>query len=155
MSDRVLVCDGSRCSGCHSCQIWCSFQHFQQCNPSLASLLIVPSEDNGQFTPVICLHCKEPWCLDQCPVDAIRRETETGAVVIDAETCTGCQACIDACPYGVIMISPDGDVFKCDLCGGSPVCVENCTRQALAYATLTDAYSDQTTGHIRRKEGEQ
>lgn len=143
--DRILVCDSSKCSGCYSCQIWCSFKYNQQCNPSLARLMIIPSHENWSFTLVVCRHCDDAPCLEQCPVDAIERDNKTGAIVIDAEKCTNCQVCIDACPYGVIMVDPEGNVFKCDLCGGSPVCVENCTRQALTYIIPTDTYIDQAT----------
>ena len=146
LPDGILVCDSAKCSGCYSCQIWCSYQHYQQCNPSLARLLIIPSQENGLFTPVICRHCQDPPCLDQCPVDAIEIDSQKGAVVIDIDKCTGCQVCIDACPYDAIRVGLDGDILKCDLCGGSPVCVENCTRQALNYLTPNDANAIRADG---------
>lgn len=80
--------------------------------------------------------------MKQCPADAIKRDAETNAVVILAELCTGCRACADACPFGVITVNHVGDVFKCDLCGGQPVCVENCTRRALTYVEPAEAYLD-------------
>ncbi|MFC2056098.1 4Fe-4S dicluster domain-containing protein [Chloroflexota bacterium] len=109
--------------------------------------------EKGLSVPVICHHCKSPWCMNQCPVDAIRRDDETNAVVIVAELCTGCRACADACPFGVIKVSPEEEVFKCDLCGGRPVCVENCSRQALAYVEPTDAYIDRAIASASRSEG--
>ena len=45
---------------------------------------------------------------------------------LNEEKCIGCLACVDACPFGAIQINPDGDVLKCDLCGGDPVCVKYC-----------------------------
>ncbi len=82
--------------------------------------------------------------MKQCPADAIKRDAETNAVVIVDELCTGCQACVDACPY-MIRVGPDGKVFKCDLCGGQPVCVQNCTRQALKYVEPAEAHIDRAS----------
>ena len=44
------------------------------------------------------MHCDEAWCLEVCPAAAIRRDPETGAVVIDAARCAGCKMCLLACP---------------------------------------------------------
>ncbi len=153
MSSKILICDQSKCTGCRSCQTWCSFHHFAECNPSLATLLVIPFEEKGLFVPVICHHCKDPWCMKQCPTDAIKRDAETNAVVIVAELCTGCRACADSCPFGVIRVNSDGEVFKCDLCGGQPVCVKNCTRQALKYVKPADAYVDRAIASANKTGG--
>ncbi|MFC2010015.1 4Fe-4S dicluster domain-containing protein [Chloroflexota bacterium] len=153
MSSKILVCDQAKCSGCRSCEIWCGFHHFQVCNPALGRLKITPYEDKGEFVPVACNHCTEPWCVNECPADAISRDEETGAVVIEEELCTGCLACVDACPFGVIRIGPDGGVFKCDLCGGSPVCVWSCTRGAITYAEASQEYLDKLTSQAGRTGG--
>jgi len=55
-------------------------------------------------------------------------------VILDEATCTGCQACIPACPAEAIF--PDerkGLVLKCDLCGGTPKCVDACPLGALEF----------------------
>jgi Fe-S-cluster-containing dehydrogenase component len=55
-----------------------------------------------------------------------------GILIVDEEKCDGCGWCIQACPYGGIMLHPDkGIVVACDLCGGDPKCVEFCPEEAL------------------------
>jgi len=150
---KILVRDYTRCSGCRVCEVVCAFHHFGECNPSLARLIVVDLDGQGVFVPQICRHCKEPWCMNECPVDAIVRDTETGAIVIVNELCTGCHACGDACPFGMIRISPLGDVFKCDLCQGSPECVKFCTRRALKYIQPTDAYVEKAVDSAGKLKG--
>jgi Fe-S-cluster-containing hydrogenase component 2 len=42
--------------------------------------------------------------------------------------------CVSACPLGNMSYSPSGkNVFKCDLCGGSPKCVEFCAPGAITF----------------------
>lgn len=50
---------------------------------------------------------------------------------IDLEQCTGCGACLPACPFGLIDIVNDKAVVKegCNLCGA---CVEACAFEAIA-----------------------
>jgi len=115
--------------------------------------MVVAFDDQGLFVPEICRHCRDPWCLNKCPAEAMVRDAETNAVVIVDELCTGCRACADACPFGLIKVSPAGDVFKCDLCGGDPVCVKNCTRGALEYLRTGDAYVDRAVASASRTGG--
>jgi Fe-S-cluster-containing hydrogenase component 2 len=46
--------------------------------------------------------------------------------ILDADKCTACRACVDACPFGAIFVGPKGEILKCDLCGGNPLCVKYC-----------------------------
>ncbi|MCF8011311.1 MAG: 4Fe-4S dicluster domain-containing protein [Clostridiales bacterium] len=84
--------------------------------------------------PVICQHCKNPYCLAVCPVNAIKKDKNTGAVTIDSDRCTGCGICMKYCYLGAIYWSQDGlKAVKCDLCGGDPVCVKECPTGALEF----------------------
>jgi len=60
---------------------------------------------------------------------------EDGVVVIEEGECIQCGACLDACPYGSIVLA-GGRYLKCDLCRGrsvGPLCVELCPVEALTY----------------------
>ena len=34
--------------------------------------------------------------------------------------------CVPGCPFDVVFVAPQGELLKCDLCGGDPVCVKAC-----------------------------
>jgi Fe-S-cluster-containing hydrogenase component 2 len=46
--------------------------------------------------------------------------------------CTLCKKCENNCPIGAIEIFNE-IVYVCDLCGGSPKCIEVCTEKAITY----------------------
>ena len=95
-----------------------------------------------------CNHCSDPACVKVCPVKAIRKEDEFGAVLVDSEKCIGCGACRAACPWHVPEYFEDlsrtkiGEerhpkMTKCDMCidrlrdGLKPACVASCPGRAL------------------------
>ena len=53
--------------------------------------------------------------------------------MVDAAKCDGCGDCVTACPYGMIERYGSGKAFKCDLCGGTPACVAECSYGALVF----------------------
>lgn len=115
------------CTGCRICELMCSLKKTGTVNPYRARIKVHSSGENGACTLIICRHCKVPLCQKACPVpEAMYQDVRTGAVIIDEKHCIGCLACVDACPFEAIQIGPDGDVLKCDLCGGDPVCVKYC-----------------------------
>jgi len=99
------------------------------------------------FLPRLCMHCTHPPCIEVCPTEAIWKR-EDGLVLLDEGKCDGCQACVEACPYGAILYSPKtGLVEKCDLCchridlGLEPFCVVCCEGQAIHFGDLDDPTS--------------
>jgi Fe-S-cluster-containing hydrogenase component 2 len=77
--------------------------------------------------PVVCRQCLKPLCADACPMGALSRDAETGAMAVDPDLCIGCGMCLVACPLGGISIDTEaGHAVKCDLCGGDPLCVKFC-----------------------------
>lgn len=98
-----------------------------------------------------CMHCADPVCMIGCPTGAIHRTVAGGSVVINDDTCIGCQICANSCPYSNIrMASIRGDdgqfvldkqnhnpilkATKCDLCSDQitgPACAYACPHDAL------------------------
>jgi Fe-S-cluster-containing dehydrogenase component len=68
-------------------------------------------------------------------------------VLVTRRKCTGCKACIAACPYDARYVHPEGYVDKCTFClhrarrGKKPACVEVCPAGALAFSNLADPES--------------
>ena len=53
--------------------------------------------------------------------------------MVDQETCIGCGACVDACPYGMIELGDNEKAYKCNYCDGDPACVKECQPGALVF----------------------
>jgi anaerobic carbon-monoxide dehydrogenase iron sulfur subunit len=127
MTNLVFKTIPDLCTGCLECEIVCSLKKTGRVNVSLARIKIHLSQEDGKSTPVICRHCKNAACLKACQVaGAMQWDERTGIVSIDEKNCTGCKACVKACPFKAIRVGPGGEVLKCDLCGGDPQCVKYC-----------------------------
>lgn len=132
--ERVIVVDPDKCTGCKVCEMVCSLQHESEINPVKSRIHVMSWEDEGVDIPMICQQCESPPCEAVCPVNAIARDQETGALLIDEKACIGCRMCINACPFAAPTVQPDTrKVVKCDLCAGEPQCVAFCAPQALQY----------------------
>jgi Fe-S-cluster-containing dehydrogenase component len=130
--------------------------------------------------PVLCMHCKEPSCVDVCPTGASFCRPD-GIVSIERKKCTGCLNCVIACPYGArYLYSADeehfpgqgltpyekvgyqkhtaGAVGKCDFClsrigkGLKPACVQSCMTGARSFGDLDDPDSE-VSQLIRHRSG--
>jgi anaerobic dimethyl sulfoxide reductase subunit B (iron-sulfur subunit) len=137
--------DLARCTGCDTCAIACK----DRANlPDDVDWLRVERRELGRypdvrlaFRVVHCFHCARPACLEACPVAAITRDN-AGWVQIDASACTGCAACISACPFGAIVLGGDHLATKCDGCvdevaaGIGPTCVRACPMRVLFHAPV-------------------
>lgn len=126
------------CTGCLICQLECSSWLFDGFNPHRSALNIEHANENLYHFPIVCNHCENTYCAKVCPARAISRDKATGAVVIDQEKCVGCKKeyCHVYCPIKVIHVdSVSKKAYKCDLCQGSPRCVESCPTGALELVT--------------------
>jgi len=134
MSAKVLTVDPQKCTGCRACEVACSVAHAQVSNPARSRIRVVTWRPARCFLPVACQQCEDAPCLQACPQEAISRDEGRGQVIIDYTRCVGCRTCFYACPFGAMKFDADrGRPFKCDLCGGQPLCVEICEDQALAF----------------------
>jgi Fe-S-cluster-containing dehydrogenase component len=136
MDRYALVIDHESCWGCKTCEVACK-QEFRV--PDGIRFIYVsedgPRELDGRphflFKVNVCVHCDDPPCQEACPEEAISKRGD-GIVILDYDKCTGCQACIEACPYDVIDFDEqEGIAQKCNLChervdnGLLPACADN------------------------------
>jgi Fe-S-cluster-containing dehydrogenase component/CRP-like cAMP-binding protein len=105
-----------------------------------------------------CMHCADPVCMIGCPTGAIHRSLSGGMVIINDDTCIGCETCANSCPYSNIrMVSindengqhildpqnhkPIVKATKCDLCADQitgPACAFACPHEALKRVDFRD-----------------
>jgi anaerobic dimethyl sulfoxide reductase subunit B (iron-sulfur subunit) len=135
-----------RCVQCHACEVACKAYNDVESGIKWRQVVGMWA---GHYPDLIhrtisysCMHCGKPSCMDACPAEAISKREENGIVVVDRGRCNGCEACAEACPFGVPQFGQDGIMQKCDLCsdrlaqGKQPVCVETCPAEALRFGTL-------------------
>ncbi|WP_300459224.1 4Fe-4S dicluster domain-containing protein [Desulfobacula sp.] len=119
-----------KCSGCTRCEVNCSFFHTGATSRNRARVRVVKIEEIGVTFPIFCRQCKEKYCT-QCPESAIKIG-ELGQVFVSPTTCVGCGICQTLCPVGAIELYNELP-YICDLCGGSPRCVNQCVSGAIAF----------------------
>ncbi len=148
---RVMIIDESRCVGCEACVLACKNENNV---PDGAFRDWVTQEARGAFPDVSlsirserCNHCQDAPCVTNCPTGASHYRGD-GTVQIDRALCTGCRACIAACPYNARFVHPDGYVDKCTLCahrldrGEGTACQEVCPTKAIAVGDADDPTSE-------------
>ena len=136
MKKYKLLIHEKACWGCKTCEVACRQENHHNGSPRL---IYVSEEgphmdDTGQnfiFRVNLCRHCDDPPCADSCPDEAISIRSD-GLVILDDDKCTGCRACIKACPFDAVGFdSVRGIAGKCNLChhriekGLLPACADN------------------------------
>jgi NADH-dependent fumarate reductase subunit E len=134
MSKHALCIDYEACWGCQTCEVACS-QEFDFKNKFLSVIEKGPTLGGDMRDYVyhvnLCKHCDDPPCAEACLEEAIYKRDD-GIVILDYDKCTGCQSCIEECPYNAIGFDEDKQtVLKCNLCyhrvdkGLIPACADN------------------------------
>ncbi len=164
---RIFV-DYKKCLACKACETACAEQH----HPSkslVGALGDAQTEINVRVLgieheafPLSCRHCDPADCLNACPSGALRRDPESGAVIIDPDMCKACAMCAMVCTFDAISFKKthrsryDREVaYKCDLCnehtkqGEEPACVKACHSGALVYAEYDAARSQRAVKSLR------
>jgi len=151
---KTMVIDLNSCVRCDDCVSACAATHggdprFRREGEPFGTWMVANA----------CMHCKDPVCMVGCPTGAIRRDRESGSVVINDLTCIGCATCANSCPYdNITMVSirdlagrtildengsgqPIMKATKCDLCTGrpgGPACVQACPNGSLSRVDFRD-----------------
>jgi carbon-monoxide dehydrogenase iron sulfur subunit len=133
---RILV-NEEVCTGCRACEIACVAWHEGHFGTATSRIRVTKIEHLGADQPHVCRLCWRAPCVAACPTGALYREGVTEAVLLSADDCIGCSACVDACPFGVVTLHPEsGLALICDLCGGDPACTKRCATGAIVYTDL-------------------
>lgn len=146
------VFDQDKCIGCHACTTACKSEHLVPLGVTRTYVKQVEvgiyPEVNRHFQINRCNQCDDAPCVPICPVEAMFKR-EDGIVDFDRDVCIGCKACIAACPYDAIYISPESNsAEKCNFCahrieqGLEPACVVVCPEEAIIVGNLLDPNSE-------------
>lgn len=174
MTRYGMVIDKQTCVGCNACTIACLSKNGNPPGVYYSKVLI---SEVGSYpdtwvdnVPVLCNQCSNPACVAACPTGATSQRDD-GIVVIDSQTCIGCNSCAQACPYEARVLNeapeqyyPGNDTMpfeeyfhtkhvektmgKCDFCleyiekGEPPICVRTCMGFARTFGDLDDPESE-------------
>jgi Fe-S-cluster-containing dehydrogenase component len=148
-----MVIDLRRCVGCQACTIACNVGNNLPLGMFWNTVSTVGPKGSYPalslyHLPRPCFHCANPPCVSCCPTGASRQQDD-GIVLVDADKCIGCGACIMSCPYGARTLNKNlGIVQKCTFCaelisqGREPHCIGTCHQRARLFGDLDDAGSE-------------
>jgi len=146
-----MVIDTVRCVGCMDCVVACKTEN--EVPEGLCRDWIVTEVRGTAPQPRLeirserCNHCDNPPCVWCCPTGASHVEPFGRLVQIRAAVCSGCKACLAACPYDARYIHPHGYADKCTFCvhrvqqGLDPACVAVCPTHCMHFGDLDDPNS--------------
>ncbi|MFQ5541848.1 MAG: 4Fe-4S dicluster domain-containing protein [Candidatus Binatia bacterium] len=158
---RSILFDATKCIGCRQCVHACKDWHdhprtsiYEMSSTNWITMEPPVLEGLSQlWSRNSCMHCDYPMCAAVCPVEAITKYEE-GPVLIDRDTCIGCEYCIYACPWGALSTDDIKSVIstndttrkasKCTMCSDrisqnkTPFCVQACPADALDFGLQED-----------------
>ncbi|MBI1851335.1 MAG: cyclic nucleotide-binding domain-containing protein [Planctomycetes bacterium] len=139
-AQSLLILDLEKCVRCDECVKACASAH-----QGVTRLIRDGLRYDKYLVATSCRTCRDPLCMTECPVTAIRRRDSLEIVIED--WCVGCNKCAENCPYGNINLhefpSEERDPLTgerrtvrkatvCDLCTEhkEPSCVYACPHDA-------------------------
>jgi Fe-S-cluster-containing hydrogenase component 2 len=134
---QALAIQPEKCTGCRQCELACAWVQAGAFQPSRSVVRVAVFDEQASYAPWACFQCREAWCMQACPVNAIDVDPDTGAKIVLDAVCVGCKLCAIACPFGTILFDPASEVAaKCDLCAGDPACAHACPTGAIAFSEV-------------------
>jgi Fe-S-cluster-containing dehydrogenase component/formate-dependent nitrite reductase membrane component NrfD len=152
MPNYGFAIDLRKCIGCHACTIACKAEHeipvgVNRCWVKTVEKGAFP-ETRRFFFPVLCNQCVEAPCVRICPTNALFKRRD-GIVDLYGDSCIGCRACMEACPYDQLFIDPNTRTAeKCNFCANRvenkllPACVIVCPTECRIFGDLDDPCSE-------------
>ncbi len=157
-----MAVDTRTCVGCNACVIGCKTENGVAAGFSRDW---TTTETTGAYPDLKmtirserCNHCEDAPCVAVCPTGA-SHYGPGDTVQVNPDKCTGCKACITACPYDARFIDPQtGTAEKCTFCvhrieNGIPTtaCEEMCPTESIVFGDLNDPDSPIGTLLARRE----
>lgn len=156
----AMAIDTKKCVGCSDCVVACQLENnvpIGYCRDWIVEKTTgTYPELQLELRSERCNHCTNSPCVRCCPTSASHYE-DGGVVLVDAEECIGCKACVASCPYDARFIHPEGYVDKCTFCihrvrkGQQPACVSVCPTKCMYFGDLDDPRSEISRILARRK----
>jgi Fe-S-cluster-containing dehydrogenase component/formate-dependent nitrite reductase membrane component NrfD len=152
MPNYGFAIDLRKCIGCHACTIACKVEHqipvgSHRCWVKTVEKGVFPDAQRF-FFPVLCNQCEDAPCVRICPTNTLYRRRD-GIVDFNQESCIGCRACMEACPYDQLFIDPNTHTAeKCNFCANRvenkllPACVSVCPTECRIFGDLDDPLSE-------------
>jgi Fe-S-cluster-containing dehydrogenase component len=149
----AMAVDTRTCVGCSSCVIGCKTENDV---PAGHTRDWITTETRGVFPDLRmtirserCNQCADAACVRACPTGS-SHYGPGGIVLVNPNKCSGCKACIVACPYGARFVDPrTGTVDKCTLCVhrlengiSTTSCQETCPTASIVVGDLDDPASE-------------
>jgi Fe-S-cluster-containing dehydrogenase component len=149
----AMAVDTRSCVGCAACVIGCITEN--KVAPGHARDWVF-TETTGRFPELAmtirserCNHCDDAPCVRACPTGSSHYGPGK-TVQVNADKCSGCKACIAACPYGARYVDPRrGTVDKCTFCMhriekglATTSCAEICPTHSILFGDLADPSSE-------------
>ncbi|HXG54406.1 MAG TPA: NrfD/PsrC family molybdoenzyme membrane anchor subunit [Vicinamibacterales bacterium] len=152
MANYGFAIDLKKCIGCHACTIACKAEHqipvgVNRCWVKTVEKGTFPNTQRF-FFPVLCNQCVDAPCVRICPTNALFKRRDE-IVDLNSDSCIGCRACMEACPYDQIFIDPNTRTAeKCNFCANrvenklQPACVSVCPTECRIFGDLDDPSSE-------------
>lgn len=155
-ADYAILQEIDKCMKCRGCAVACKRRKGLTAvgtadKVAVDHLTVTKSQRPNDAVPYVkysCWHCEGAPCIPACPLGAMKKDLDTGAVYVDTSMCdpNSCsRQCVTNCRRGgypkVGTNALGFKAYKCDMCkdrivaSKQPLCVETCPAKALTFGT--------------------